>query len=444
MHLTISDNRYIRNDVVYGNIFIAKVIIKIKLMFSEKTAKILSYIGLGLIILSALAFIIFRSWDFSLILNEAIIAQYGDFIGGVVGSLFAFVGVILYYVALSAQRDDIQINRSALSLQIKALEQQIEEFKAQTEELQETRKVYEEQTNLYREQTSYYKQQVFELKSQTEISYLKRVDSNFYNLLRVFIKVKDEHAKKIELIIEELKSTVCQGTIIERCKTIMDSYENISLKKSNTLSIYFKTIYRLMMLIDSIKYDDEKKQYVNILRSQLSLNDLIILYYNYFLDINTQAKTFILNYNILGGLTMFDKFETATLIEKSHSLSKYFKRILEVYNSNLKRYSDIEGDDINITEDLPFINIKSSYGLEIINDIFKFSLKYQLDVWKSQDIITETENINIVKMFIYDYFFLSKFKIPKEIIKIQKTEDDNNCTFYFIVELKDIYQYEDN
>ena len=117
-------------------------------IFSEKTAKKLSWLGLILIVLGASVFIIFRSWEFSLTLNEEKVGQFGDFIGGVVGTILAFVGVILYYIALTEQRKDIAINRQTLETQVKALNQQIEEFKAQTKEMQDTRTVYEEQTTL--------------------------------------------------------------------------------------------------------------------------------------------------------------------------------------------------------------------------------------------------------------------------------------------------------
>ena len=107
-------------------------------IFSEKTAKVLSYIGLLSIVLGAVVFIVFRSWDFSWTISEEKVGQFGDFVGGVVGSLLAFVGVILYYIALTEQRKDIDINRKALETQVEALNQQIEEFKAQTKEMQDT------------------------------------------------------------------------------------------------------------------------------------------------------------------------------------------------------------------------------------------------------------------------------------------------------------------
>lgn len=409
-------------------------------MFSEKTAKILSIIGIGLLLGSAIIFVLLGSWQFSFILDEAKIGQFGDFVGGVIGSLFAFVGVILYYVALKAQHEDVRINKNALELQMKALNQQIEEFKAQTEELQETRKVYEEQTKLYREQTSYYQQQVIELKNQTQISHLKRFDSCFYNLLDVFVKIKKECTNDIKGILRNLRNHEYSNNMIDKCKEIISLYEELFYEKSTSLSRYFETIYRLIRLIETSKIEaEEKKQYAKILCSQLTSNDLSILYYSYFSDVVTNAKTFAITYNMLSNLTIFDKIELQIeMRDKRIQLLKYCNEISKVFDANLKRYMDIEGNDICITEDLPFLDIKSLYGLNISEDIFCFSMIYSLDIWKNQNTITIENNIQYLKMFIYDYFFLRKFKFPKDIIKVKKIEDENNITICFNVELKEI------
>lgn len=409
-------------------------------MFSEKTAKILSLIGIGLLLGSAIIFVLLGSWQFSFILDEAIIGQFGDFVGGVIGSLFAFVGVILYYVALKAQHEDVQTNKNALELQMKALNQQIEEFKAQTEELQETRKVYEEQTKLYREQTSYYQQQVIELKNQTQISHLKRFDSCFYNLLDVFAKVKKECTNDIKDILGELRNQDYPQNMIEKCKKIVSLYEELFYERSTSLSRYFETIYRLMRLIETSKIEsEEKKQYAKILCSQLTSNELSILYYNYFSDVGTNSKTFAITYNMLSNLTIFDKIELQIeKCDKRIQLLKYCNEISKVFDVNLKRYIDIEGNDICITEELPFLDIKSLYGLNISEDVFCFSMIYPLDIWKKQNIITAENNIQYLKMFIYDYFFLSKFKYPKDIIEVEKFEEKNNFIICFNVELKEI------
>ena len=70
---------------------------------------------------------------------------FGDFFGGVMGSIWALCGVILFYLALKEQRADFANNREALVKQIEALEVQTEEFKLQREELKESRKIFTEQ-----------------------------------------------------------------------------------------------------------------------------------------------------------------------------------------------------------------------------------------------------------------------------------------------------------
>jgi uncharacterized membrane protein len=124
--------------------------------FSEASGKLLSILGIIFIVLSFVTFLIFGNWEFSNSLNEEKVGQFGDFIGGVVGSLFSLAGVILFYVALKEQRRDININQENLRLQTEALNQQVDEFKEQKIELEETRKIYEEQTGLIREQTNLY------------------------------------------------------------------------------------------------------------------------------------------------------------------------------------------------------------------------------------------------------------------------------------------------
>lgn len=74
-------------------------------VFTEKAGFILVVVGFVIIIGAIIAFACFRSWSFSSTINEEIVGQFGDFMGGVVGTLFALVGVVLYYVALAEQRN---------------------------------------------------------------------------------------------------------------------------------------------------------------------------------------------------------------------------------------------------------------------------------------------------------------------------------------------------
>jgi hypothetical protein len=201
---------------------------KVYSIFSEKLGLILAGIGLISIVITSIIFIILGDWTFSKTLNESKVGQFGDFIGGVVGSLFALSGVILYYVALKEQRNEISLSQKALNLQIEALNHQVEEFKAQKEELEETRKVYIEQTNLFREQTIYYSTQTKEYVKQTNISNLQQFDSSFYSILGVLNNLRNSINDK------------SNGNFFDNIYLKLKSVGNNEL----TLSEYYSTIIK--------------------------------------------------------------------------------------------------------------------------------------------------------------------------------------------------------
>ena len=383
-------------------------------IFSEKTAKILSWVGLLVIVVSAIVFIIFRSWNFTWMIDEEKIGQFGDFIGGVVGCLLAFVGVILYYVALTEQRKDIEINRETLETQIKALNQQIEEFKAQTKEMQDTRTVYEEQTNLYREQTEYYKQQVKELKNQTKISSLQHFNSEFYNLLNVFINIKKDCIVAMKKVIDALRNTEFvpnRNTICDKHKCLIEEYVKHYNTNSDSLFIYFKTIYRLLKMIDQSNIEEGHKQrYAKTVRSQLSEIDLLILYYDYYSELGEKGRLEAVKYGLLKHLNMVDKIEFGTNAFRRHKtpIISFFNELSLLFDSKICEYLDIENEnDIDVENNIDLVGIRLKYVLKIYDDIIVFKIDTnQQNMFSSKDVE------QLFLMYLYEYFFFRKFKEP--------------------------------
>lgn len=73
-----------------------------KRFLSEKASIILIFFGVGLFALGLVLFIwIEFQLSFNTPINNEKIGQFGDFIGGIVGSIWALAGVILFYVALT-------------------------------------------------------------------------------------------------------------------------------------------------------------------------------------------------------------------------------------------------------------------------------------------------------------------------------------------------------
>lgn len=72
----------------------------------ELTAKILFFAGLGAFILAPFIFWFGQGYKLWTPIKSDTVGQLGDFIGGVVGSIWALAGVALFYSALKLQRDE--------------------------------------------------------------------------------------------------------------------------------------------------------------------------------------------------------------------------------------------------------------------------------------------------------------------------------------------------
>jgi hypothetical protein len=418
---------------------------KKEIFFTENTGKKFAIGGIIFIVLAAIIFILHGNWSFSKTLNEEKIAQFGDFIGGIIGSLFSLAGVILFYVALKEQRKDININQENLKLQNIALNQQVDEFKAQKTELIETRKVYEEQTILFREQTNLYKQQNKELKEQTTTAKLQQFDSSFFSYLNMFIDFKNGLDLKTssknyfgEIYLEILNIESQDKTLIETFALIQTKYIEVFHLYKNELSLYFKTLYRIIILIDSSSIEEEKKQqYFKLLRSQLSDSELLVLYYNYHSHLGVKVRPYIIKYGLLKHIRILDKIEMGSDLKVNQKfefedfLSKIGNYILEGFEK-FKSLEEIE--DVDLSANASILNVNLEMKLKIISD-FNFSLIFKNSEFKNQSLLDKETIIKLVSRQIYSVLFLSKFKLPQENeIKISTIECLLNFEFNFRIE----------
>ena len=219
-------------------------------------------------------------------INAEKFGQFGDFIGGFIGSIWALAGVFLFYKALVEQRVDLDNNRQALTLQVAALEQQIEEFKLNRNEQKLSRRVYEEQ-------------------SKTAMT--QQFESSFYSLLNLYLNIKNNlnviKPSYFKSLVDEVlnhSETYDANPLLHR-KNLVNSFIEVYDKKSEELSRYFRSFYRLIIIIDDSPNltDKEKFYYAKILRAQLSDNELIILSYNSYTFFGKKVQSFILKYNLL-------------------------------------------------------------------------------------------------------------------------------------------------
>ncbi|OFX75936.1 MAG: hypothetical protein A2X12_08210 [Bacteroidetes bacterium GWE2_29_8] len=399
-----------------------KQVVEKEIFFSEKTGKTFIIGGFFFIIIVIIIFLIFGNWSFSTILDEEKVAQFGDFIGGIIGSLFSLAGVILFYVALKEQRKDININQENLKIQNTALHQQVEEFKAQKTELIETRKVYEEQTLLFREQTSLYKQQTKDLKEQTYTAKLQQFDSSFFSYLNVFIELKNTlNIKKTNYFGDIYKSisevNIEEQTLVASIELIQAKYVEVFHNNKSELSHYFKTLYRIIMLIDSSSLDEDKKQqYFKLLRSQLSDDELLILYYNYHTQLGVKVRPYVVKYDILKHISILDKIEIGSdlNVDVKYEFEDFLSEIGAYIIKGFNKFSSIEvADDVDFSTNSKILGIEVWIELKIISE-FQFILKFIKNDLEDHETLTKERIKKLISRQIYSVLFLNKFKLPEE------------------------------
>ncbi|MDR6921227.1 Putative phage abortive infection protein [Chryseobacterium ureilyticum] len=411
--------------------------------FSEKTGKRISIFGLIVIAITIFLYLIFGSWYFEWYFDEAIMGQFGDFIGGFIGSLFSLAGVILFYVALKEQRRDININQMNLGLQTDALNQQVLEFKDQKEELVETRKVYEEQTKLIMEQTNLYRLQNRELKEQSGIAKVQQFDTSFFSYLSVFNNYKNslniETKNFFGTLTDKLKDVILDDRSVGKSiENICEKYLEIYNENRDKLSPYFKTLYRLMVLVESSNIDDYKKvEYFKLIRSQLSDDELLILNYNYQTNLGVKVRSYVIKYELLKHLNILDKFEFECGLSgiKKYKLEQFLKFNESFIVDGLKDFGNIETTtDVNKSSLVKLFNLDVELKL-IITDNFLFSVTFKLDDFNSNTELTRELLKKIISRHLYTILFFSKYQSPTETeLNASFKEDDETIEFLFAIE----------
>lgn len=267
---------------------------------------------------------VWKDWSFNYNdrINADKIAQFGDFVGGIIGSIWALAGVILFYVALTDQRKDFETNRKVLESQTEILNQQIKEFELQRDELSQTRKVFE---------------------AQSKTLQLQQFESTFFNLLSLhhqivnsidlksqvdkfdntgFFKVVPKHNEKVEKIFDITTGRDC---FVKFCKGFRNTYKLMKEKSEgksekeickmaysqyyqkhhSDLGHYFRNLYHIFKFVKNSNIEN-KKNYTNLVRAQLSNDELFLLFYNCISDIGIKFKPLIEEFSLLKHLNNND------------------------------------------------------------------------------------------------------------------------------------------
>jgi len=162
--------------------------------------------------------------------------SFGDFFGGVLNPILTFLTFMGLLITIVMQQKELRDSRI--------------EFKGQKEALQ---------------------------LQQSEMQ-IQSFDNKFFQMLNLFNDIKKQvHSQKNELF-EKIANNL---KIIMNEETFKKEFLEINIRYDTTFKYFFLNLYQLMNYIDTKAPNEEmKKSYTNIIRAQLSKNELILLFYN--------------------------------------------------------------------------------------------------------------------------------------------------------------------
>jgi len=229
----------------------------------------------------------FHMFNKDYIIDHELFGTFGDFFGGVLGTIFTLISVLLVVRTFKYQQLVTKDNQ----------------------ELQKAQQF----NDLFFELIHLYQSEVKELNGDFE----RVIDIQKDETKEGNIKIKKERIQYTDKdFFDEEKR------IIQKKYRYLKSYENnVSRATSyymlfytgnrSKMAAYFRTLYRIFELIDKSFLIDEqrKKEYSKIIRAQLTESELFFLRYNATTLYGNQFITYLNKYNVLKHLPAFELLE---------------------------------------------------------------------------------------------------------------------------------------
>lgn len=386
----------------------------LQLIKSDKTIHLIISIGVCIVFVFTIVFL----WNdyeisFSKKINAEKFAQFGDFVGGVVGSIWALAGIFLFYKALTEQREDFRSNREALGLQVEALNHQIEEFKQNRIELVNSRKVYEEQSRILR---------------------IQQFETGFYSMLEVYKEIKN----KIDFI--ELKELI-DNKKGDNKKTesihleMVELYCDVYLSNREKLSHFYRMVYRLVNTVDSTDFltCKEKYSYMKLLRAQYTDFEMVLLYYNSHTVYGEKFRPLILKYNLLKHIPFFIMPEFKFFLEeqRNNKVIMFFEEIDKFLVKHLPALYDV-GSEIDRMEE-KFNSFDVIVGVYIESSII-IKIRCSCDINENGINLSDIRFQDFISTVLYSKINFCQYKKSGSLnLKKQLVTSERYKEFCFII-----------
>lgn len=344
----------------------------------RKYQKVVIWIGIGVSLICSLVMIylfLFHKRPYvgvGYMLDTEAVGQYGDFMGGVVGT---FLSVVLLFFTFSLQREDSDNN-----VQVYNNQQLNDEFF--------------HLMDLYKDIV-------------TQFHYVATENGGEY------YEGKEALKKYVEVLNDEYPANLSMS--FRRKKAIV-VFQKFYSQNNELLSIYFRTLYRLCQIIDNSRCLDLKKvEYIKILRVQFTNAELFFIRYNAMNVFGVKFREYINKYNLLKHVQPLSLLEfkqwhehlNSTNLSKANytlqTLKRELRHSLEGKDEFFRGLSSTKRYYINVNVN----SIKSSIEIILIRDNNISENSESIYSW--MDVFTPEELEKLLFFFLYENLVVANF-----------------------------------
>lgn len=271
----------------------------------EKIALILILAGAILVVITIITVLLSdaKFLGFSKDTSETL-GALGEYIGGVVGSIWSLASIVLFYETLRFQRSELKLQREELHSQRTEIMEQTNQYILQNQTLL-TRRLegtFFQIINLHNSIVS-----SLTLDS-IEHPFFKKLDKAINGRYCFYYYYK--HFKAI--YNDNVDLTGISGSNINEVKELInESFKAFYSEYQEDIGHYFRNLFNLALFIDKSKLIN-KKFYYNIVRSLLSNYELLILFYYCISDYGEKMKKLAEKYSL------FSLIPINEIIDKRH------------------------------------------------------------------------------------------------------------------------------
>ncbi len=241
--------------------------------------------------------------------------EYGELIGGIVGSLWALAGVILFYEALKFQRTELKLQRHEIELQRREIIEQTQQIRKQNETL-----AIQTIENTYFRLMSLHNEIVESITAEKDEFTYERVKKKqmisgrkcFVEYYQIFKRI---FHTSFEDVLPDSFSSETNKMIVEYAFRIF--YDEFQAD----LGHYFRNLFTIFTFIDNADIKN-KGFYIKLIRSQLSNYELLMLYFFCLSDRNKNFKPLVEKYTVFRNLPVDELIEITKVLYDEQAFSR--------------------------------------------------------------------------------------------------------------------------